>query len=218
MTRNGFTPLWGSAEHGFTPMWGSAEHGFTLVELLVAMVAGSMLLASLTWTLSTLGRELAASRQAEPRQRLAAAAPMLVNLIERTVPPASDQPAIVAEPRRLAFVTMPPAALGAVGPVRATLTVRGDAGGDSLHARFAPLEATAGFPAAALSDRPLLEKYRSIGFDYRLPAADDPRPLPRLVTIRLVDREGRSTSIAAAPRITAGGDCRFDPVSMTCRR
>src|SRR5688572_10413805 len=118
MTRNGFAPLWGSAEHGFTPSWRSAEHGFTLIELLVAMVAGSMLLASLTWTLSSLGRELAASRQAEPRQRLAASAPMVVNLIERIVPPSSGDPAIVAEPRRLAFVTMPPLALGTVGPVR----------------------------------------------------------------------------------------------------
>jgi prepilin-type N-terminal cleavage/methylation domain-containing protein len=194
------------------------RNGFTLIELLVAMVAGSMLLASLTWTLSSLGRELAASRQAEPRQRLAASAPMLVNLIEQIAAPASDQPATAAEPRRLSFVTTPPLALGSVGPVRATLSVRADADGDSLYARFAPLEAAAGFPAAALSDRPLLENYRSISFEYRMPAANDPRLLPRLVTIRLVDREGRSTRIAAAPRIAAGGDCRFDPVSMTCRR
>jgi prepilin-type N-terminal cleavage/methylation domain-containing protein len=218
MTSNGFTPLWGSAEHGFTPLWGSAEHGFTLIELLVAMVAGSMLLASLSWTLSSLGRELAASRRAEPRQRLAASAPILVNLIEQIVPPAAGEPDIIAGPRRFVFVTMPPRALGAVGPVRATLSVRADADGDTLHARFEPAQATAGFPAAALSDRPLLEHYRSIGFEYRLPAANDPRPMPRLVTIRLVDDEGRTTRVAAAPRITAGGDCRFDPVSMTCRR
>jgi prepilin-type N-terminal cleavage/methylation domain-containing protein len=207
MTRNGFTPL-----------RGSAEHGFTLIELLVAMVAGSMLLASLSWTLSSLGRELAASRQAEPRQRLAASAPMLVSLIEQIVPPASDQPVVVAEPRRLAFVTMPPLALGAVGPVRATFSVRADAEGDSLYVRFQSAEGAAAFPASALSDRPLLEHYRRISFEYRMPAANDPRPLPRLVTIRLVDKEGRSTMLAAAPRITAGGDCRFDPVSMTCRR
>jgi prepilin-type N-terminal cleavage/methylation domain-containing protein len=207
MTRNGLTPL-----------RGSAERGFTLIELLVAMVAGSLLLASLSWTLSSLGRELAVSRQAEPRQRLAAAAPMLVNLIERIVPPATDQPALVVEPRRLVFSTMPPHALGATGPVRVILSVRADAGGDSMLARFEPAEAATGLPPAVRSDRPLLEHYRSIGFEYRMPAANEPLPLPRLVTIRLVDKEGRTTRIAAAPRITAGADCRFDPVSMTCRR
>jgi hypothetical protein len=182
------------------------------------MVAGSLLLASLSWTLASLGRELAASRQAEPRQRLAASAATLAGLIEQAIPPAQSDPAIVAEPRRLVFATVPPAALGAVGPVRATLTVRAGARGETLYARFEPTDAAAGFPAAIRADRPLIEHYRHIGFEYRMPEGKDSRLPPRLVTIRLVDTEGRPASIVAAPRLTAGGDCRFDPVSMTCRR
>jgi prepilin-type N-terminal cleavage/methylation domain-containing protein len=42
---HGFTPSWRSAEHGFTPSWRSAEHGFTLVEVLVALIVTSMILA-----------------------------------------------------------------------------------------------------------------------------------------------------------------------------
>lgn len=43
--QRGFTPSWRSAEHGFTPPWRSAEHGFTLVEVLVALIVTSLILA-----------------------------------------------------------------------------------------------------------------------------------------------------------------------------
>jgi prepilin-type N-terminal cleavage/methylation domain-containing protein len=42
---HGFTPSRRSAEHGFTPSRRSAEHGFTLVEVLVALIVTSMILA-----------------------------------------------------------------------------------------------------------------------------------------------------------------------------
>lgn len=213
----GFTPLRRSAEHGFGPMRRSAEHGFTLVELLVALVAGSMLLASLSWTLTSLGRELRASRLAEPETRADAAAPVVAGLIEQMLPTGKDEAAIVAESGRLAFSTLPPAALGAVGPVRATLEIRGQPDGQALYARFEPTDPAAPFPTAAAEARPLVEGYRSIRFDYRLADAKDESLPPRLVTLSLVDRRGRLTRVAATPRITSSGDCRFDPISMTCR-
>src|SRR5687767_3108363 len=43
--QRGFTPLRRSAEHGFTPLRRSAEHGFTLVEVLVALIVTSLILA-----------------------------------------------------------------------------------------------------------------------------------------------------------------------------
>jgi prepilin-type N-terminal cleavage/methylation domain-containing protein len=43
--QQGFTSLRRSAEHGFTSLWRSAEHGFTLVEVLVALVVTSLILA-----------------------------------------------------------------------------------------------------------------------------------------------------------------------------
>ncbi len=205
-------------EQGFIPSRRSAQQGFTLVELLVALVAGSMLLASLTWTLTSLGRELRASRLAETAARADAAAPVLAGLIEQMFPAAKDDPEIVAEPRRFAFATLPPAALGAVGPVRATLEVRDRPEGQALYARFEPADPSASFPATAREARPLIEGYRQIRFDYRLADAKDEGMPPHLVTLSLVDRRGRITRIAAAPRITSGGDCRFDPISMTCRR
>jgi prepilin-type N-terminal cleavage/methylation domain-containing protein len=216
--QQGFDSSLGSAQQGFESSRGSAQQGFTLVELLVALVAGSMLLASLTWTLSTLGRELEAARLAEPRERLDSAAPIITGLIEQILPAAKDEAPVLAEARRFVFLATPPASLGAVGPVRVTLEVRGAAGGQSLLARFAPVDPSAPFPAAARADLPLMEGYRSIRFDYVM---GDPREKslpPRLVAINLVDGRGRPARIVAAPRLTASGDCRFDPISMTCRR
>ena len=207
-----------SAEHGFTPSRRSAEHGFTLVELLVALVAGSMLLASLSWTLTSLGRELRASRLAEPAARADATGPVLAGLIEQMFPTAKDEPAIITEPRRLGFLTAPPAALGAVGPVRASLDVRDRPDGQALYLRLEPADPAAPFPAAAREARPLVEGYRSIRFAYRLADPKAEGMPPRLVTLSLVDRRGRISRIAATPRITSVGDCRFDPISMTCRR
>ena len=42
---SGFTPSWRSAEHGFTPSRRCAQQGFTLVEVLVALVVTSLILA-----------------------------------------------------------------------------------------------------------------------------------------------------------------------------
>jgi prepilin-type N-terminal cleavage/methylation domain-containing protein len=216
--KHGFTSSRRSAEHGFTSSRRSAEHGFTLIELLAAMVAGSLILATLSWTLATLGRELGAAKSAEPRNLVNAAAPILVGLIEQAYPTQKDEPTFVAGTREMEFMTTPPASLGAVGPVRATLSVRPANGGDALYASFAPADAGAYFPAAARQERLLAEGYRSIRFDYLLQDDKHKELPPRLVTIILADAKGRATRIAAAPRLTAGGDCRFDPVSMTCRR
>ena len=207
-----------SDQQGFTPSGSSTEQGFTLVELLVALVAGSMLLASLSWTLTSLGRELRVSRLAETAARADAAAPVVAGLIEQMFPDAKDETAILAEPTRLAFATMPPAALGAVGPVRATFDIRGQADGQALYASFEPVDPAAPFPAAAREARPLVEGYKQIRFDYRLADPPDQGMPPRLVTLSLVDRNGRLTRVAATPRMNSSGDCRFDPISMTCRR
>ena len=48
--QQGFTPSRRSAQQGFTPSWRSAQQGFTLVELLAAMIAGSLILATLSCT------------------------------------------------------------------------------------------------------------------------------------------------------------------------
>jgi prepilin-type N-terminal cleavage/methylation domain-containing protein len=193
-------------------------NGFTLVELLVAMVAGTMLLGSLSWTLATLGRELRASTRAGAGHHLDAAAPMLAGLIEQIVPAPSGRKAVLAGPGSLAMITVPPAALGAIGPVRATLSVRPYQGGAALYVGFAPVDASAPLPAAARAERRLVDGYRRIDFRYALPAAREAHLPPKLVTIGFTDPQGRTVTLAAAPRLNSGGSCRFDPVSMTCRR
>ena len=197
---------------------GHAQQGFTLVELLAAMIAGSLILATLSWTVSSLARELRASTLAEPRQRLSDVAPALTRLIEQAQPTAKDETKIAAGPKRLAFTTAPPAALGATGAIRAELIVRAAQGGEGLYARFAPADPRAMLPAGAAEELALVEGYRSINFAYEMPKDADAGLPPRLVRISLTDKSGRTTRLTAAPRLTAAGDCRFDPVSMACRR
>jgi prepilin-type N-terminal cleavage/methylation domain-containing protein len=196
----------------------SKSQGFTLVELLVAMVAGSLLLATLSWTLATLGRELQSSRQALSRQRLEAVAPVLSNLIEQMLPTPKGEERLAAGPQSLTFVTTAPAALGGAGPVRVTLSVRNEAGGQALFARFAPSHEAAPFPAAARAERRLAGGYRRIRFDYAMPADKEAELPPKLVTISLADPDGGLVRLVAAPRLNSRGDCRFDPIAMTCRR
>jgi len=43
--QQGFRPSWRSAQQGFRPSWRSAQQGFTLVEVLVALVVTSLILA-----------------------------------------------------------------------------------------------------------------------------------------------------------------------------
>ena len=216
--QQGFTPSCRSAQQGFTPSCRSAQQGFTLIELLAAMIAGSLILATLSWTLASLGRELRVSTLAEPRQRLSDVAPALTRLIEQAQPTAKGETGIQATPKRLAFTTTPPAALGATGAVRAELIVRAADGGETLFARFASTDPRAPLPAGATVELALIEGYRSIGFGYEMPKDPEAGLPPRLVTISLTDKEGRTSRLAAGPRLTAAGDCRFDPVSMACRR
>lgn len=182
-------------------------NGFTLVELLAALVAGSLLLAALSWTMRDMVAELARSDERRAADDLAEIAPTLEALVERADPGAFEGSA-----RRMAITVPPPRAAGAAGPVRLVLEVRRDRAGEELLARFEPKEGA--WPAAA-RERVLAAGWREIGFEY---LAGDPRagPLPRLVTIRFDDGE-RVRRISAEPRLNSDGACRFDPISMECR-
>jgi prepilin-type N-terminal cleavage/methylation domain-containing protein len=188
------------------------QSGFTLIELLVAMVAGSLLLATLSWSVATLGRELKASQHVGSGRTLARVAPPLSGLVEQMLPAYAGGEEIVAGPKRLAFTTAPPAALGASGPVRAILSVRSYRGGEALFAAF---ELSDGM---LVPEQRLTDPYGEIGFAYaRADGAIEGLP-PKLVTISFADRDGRIARLAAAPRFNRAADCRFDPESMTCSR
>lgn len=192
--------------------------GFTLVELLVAMTAGSLLLVGLGWTVGSLARELGSAKQNETLHQVAAVTPTLTGLIEGALPAMSTGPSIVIDSDRLEFMTVPPRALGAVGPVRLALWVGRDKGLAALHASFEPAEPSGVIPQAAGAETVLVGGLDDIRFEYSRPDGGDGDLAPRLITIYFEDSEGRVIRVSAAPRINSSGDCRFDPISMTCRR
>lgn len=190
------------------------EDGFTLVEMLAALVAGSLLLISLGWAISTLGRQFEASRDDTAVQNLQRLTPVLTAWIQGALPPAKEGD-FIAQPRSLSFVTAPPDAFLSTGPVRLKLVAAQYEGSEALFAEFTPAEpgATGSLP----EKRKLLVKgYRNIRFQYE-PSVIDPDKLPALIRARFTDSAGRTLSITALPRINADGACRFDPISMECR-
>jgi prepilin-type N-terminal cleavage/methylation domain-containing protein len=193
------------------------EAGFTLIELLAAMVAGSMLLVSLGWTVASLGRELAQSKADAGVARFETAARTLRSLIEQASPPAPNGSGFIGSADRLQAIVPPPMAAGAAGPLRLTLRIATSDAGQDMLARFEPVEPSSPFPAALRAERPLLTGYRSMRFDYEAVAGGQEPALPRLITFTAVEADGTVRRISAAPRIDNDGRCRFDPVSMTCR-
>jgi prepilin-type N-terminal cleavage/methylation domain-containing protein len=193
------------------------EEGFTLIELLAAMVAGSMLLVSLGWTVASLGRELGQSKADAGVARFETAARTLRSLIEQASPPGQDGSGFSGTADRLQAIVPPPMAAGAAGPLRLTLRISASGAGQDMLARFEPLEPNSPFPAELRAERPLLTGYRSMRFDYEGGAVDQRPTLPRLITVTAVETDGTVRRISAAPRIDNDGRCRFDPISMTCR-
>lgn len=193
------------------------SNGFTLVELLVAMVAGSFLLISLSWAVASLGRELRQSRTIETRDRVAAIAPALTALVEQALPTSPGTEPIVVEVDKLAITTAPPDALGSVGPVRLSFLVRKASNLAGLYARFDPADKEAPLPKGAGVEITLIRDQRDIRFEYVRAAGRDARLPPQLVTITFTGQDGRSTRLSMTPRLNSSGDCRFDPISMTCR-
>lgn len=188
--------------------------GFTLVEVLVALVAGSLLLVALGWSVGSLGRELRVSNEMEATTHLSKMAPVLTRSIEQAIPVSSPKD-FVAEARRLSIVTAPPGSLGATGPVRATFRVVERDGAAELRAAFVPTKATR-FPRELAADRLLVGGFKAIRFEYLSPRDEAGANLPRLVTIHFTEPDGQTMSLSAAPRTNSSGNCRFDPISMTC--
>ena len=190
-------------------------NGFTLVELLVAMVAGSMLLASLGWIVATLGAQLKSDGSAAIARDMGAAR-ILTSLIER----ADVSPASVAAFRgtanRLALIVPAPQALGDVGLVRLDLAVEHQSMGDAVVASFTAPDGGP-LPRAAAAQTTIIARLQKASLEYG-PYADPDHPsLPRLITLHLWQASGDETRISASPMINTDGSCHFDPISQACR-
>jgi prepilin-type N-terminal cleavage/methylation domain-containing protein len=187
----------------------TGERGFTLVELLAALVAGGLLLASLGWMTSGFARRLAATPAAPTLGvEVAQAAPVLERLIA-----AAHARSFAPAPRRLEFVSAPPAAAGAAGPIKVVLEVRPTTGGEALHAAFAPVDPAAPWPPLA-RESVLVADVERISINIR--DGRDDGVAPELVTLSFV-RGSEVRRLSLRPRVDADGACRFDPISLACR-
>jgi len=192
-------------------------NGFTLIELLAAMVAGSLLLALLSWSVAGLARDLLADRQDRPMRMLYASAPTLTGLIGNALPVGADKGGFMVDRDRLVALVPPPQALGPAGPLRMTLSVRRDREGASLLVKFEPTLDWISLPEPATREQLLVSGFADIAFTSLPRDERSAVPTPRLVKIAFTDDDGVVWPIAIEPRVTLEGGCRFDPISLTCR-
>lgn len=191
--------------------------GFTLIELLVAMTTGSLLLALVGWSVGSLGRQLAPDPAAAQLRRLEAVAPMLTRMIGQAMPPEAAAASFGGKADQLRLVVAPPEAAEGAGPMLLTLSIRNGRGVKSLFATLRPVAEAAPFPPALGVERPLLEGYRDLSFEYERGAADPPLRPPRLVSLVLTAADGKVRRVSATPRLDSDGRCIFDPISLACR-
>jgi prepilin-type N-terminal cleavage/methylation domain-containing protein len=191
------------------------EGGFTLIELLAALTAGSLLLATLSWSLAGTVQMLGDPVETRARQEVATMAPALVQLIEQAQPLRPGDK-LEASANHLQLRVPAPAAAGAAGLLQMTLRVAARNGHQALYLDLAPEDARQAWPAAARTTL-LAEGYESIRLAYDFPTGKGAEErLPRLVTISFKKGE-RTERLSARPRIDNDGACRFDPISMACR-
>lgn len=193
------------------------HNGFTLVELLAAMAAGSLLLVALGAATGSLSREARQTVIAKDATKVATSAAVLERLITSLQPGDADAPTIHVQDTSLSGDIDPPAALGPVGPLHMVLEVKPERDGDALMLTLTPVEPDVALPPAVSAPVRLAGGFRSISFDtpgqakaaYR--AADGP------VTIAFTGKSRADRILAFRPRVTTSGDCRFDPISLACR-
>jgi prepilin-type N-terminal cleavage/methylation domain-containing protein len=193
----------------------TSDRGFTLVELLAAMVAGALLLASISWIVGRLGQELHDNGEHQLDAQIADIAPSLRTMLSQATPAGKEGSSFEGKLHGLSALVPSPMALGSVGPVTLDLDVRPTRRGQALFARVSP-HGTAGNAPPSPDGEMLVDGMDDIHFDYVARPANDPVGLPLLITIRF-SKGADSAALAIAPRVTSDGRCHFDPISMTCR-
>lgn len=192
-------------------------NGFTLVELLAAMVAGSLLLVAVGAATGSLTKEARKGEAEKDATKLARVAPVLDRLVTSLQPGESDDPGIDISTKSLSGDITPPDALGSVGTVHMALDVKHDAGGDALVLTLTPSDPAMPLPGVASQPIKLVEGFRSISFDARGVSTQAYDPSDGPIVMHFDSARGSDRTLAFNPKVTTSGTCRFDPISLACR-
>lgn len=182
------------------------ERGFSLVELLVAMVASSLLLLALGGVAAGLAARVRAPDRSDTALADARSSAALAALVERAVP--SDRlTAVIADAQSLVF------------PIRGqsgealTVALQVSADGTRLEAELLDDRGA----ALAGTGEAIIEDAQSIRIDAPIVETSNGDRRLASVTVIVTRSDGSEQVLAATPRITARPGCRFDPISLSCR-
>jgi len=186
------------------------EKGFTLVETLVSLVVGAMLLGSISWVISGLGKDFKTSQQSNiPRQQMQSAKLLSRILSDARFVDAAGNP-LPRSDDRLDFMMRAPEALGMKGFVPARLQAAGMGGAKALTLEIAGAD----YPKVEL-----LGDLEKLDFDYSVNIGPQGEiPFVRQIAINFQRKaETKAQRINIRPHINAVGACIFDPISQQCR-
>lgn len=178
--------------------------GFTLVELLIAMLAASLLLLPLGWGVARLAQDLRAVEADAPVSRAALDRRLVSELLAGAYFTGADGEPLLQATDRIEFRARLPLALGGEGLGRYRLKIVDADDGQAL--RLSLVEPAGRQPVTLFEGSTALS----------IAIAGEP-PFPRTLTISGKDSAERPFSVIARPRVTAPGNCIFDLVSRECR-
>lgn len=215
------------------PSTNVASAGFTLLEVLVALAAASLLMLSLTFAIQRLSQDWQRTDGRDGVGPLMAGVETTRRLLSQVQPLYGEDDLVLFEgdSEGLTARIQPPQALAAVGLLELKLTRTQTPEGVALVASMTPLGPYASpdgvLPAEALRDRILVQGLKDIRFAY-IPArepSEDPLSqwhpsgaLPAVIVITFETglRAGNVT-LRIQPHATIDGRCLFDMVSGSCR-
>lgn len=186
------------------------EKGFTLVEILVALVAGGLLLGSISWVIAGLSDDLKATEKWDQDLQISTTASLLDDILtDARFSDASSRP-LSRSRRKLAFQMQAPLSIGRQGYVEAQLVVEHDAKGENLKLLL---------PGQELPEAILLSDMKDIKLHYEVNANDDGSPaFLKKIEIAISDQSGSEPqTLSIRPRVNAVGACIFDLISQRCR-
>ncbi len=187
------------------------ERGFTLVETLVALIAGGLLLGSISWVIAGLSDDLKATEQLDKEFQLSSAVIVLDDVLADGRFLDASSRALSRSSQALEFQMLAPLSIGKRGYVNARLVVERSRNGENL---------TLQWPGQGLPETILLSGMKDIELRYEVDTNDnDGAPaFLKKIEFAVADHTGSEMQILSVrPRINAVGACIFDLISQRCR-